>query len=435
MSLRSRLIISYIAIIVVCLLLAFLTLILVARPIQNRLVGLRLITQSRQVALRLNNLYQRHASREDILDRFNAWSAASGAHLLLVDPQLTIVADSQEAWTGQQLRLPASDGNDRPATSGVFNAPGGSRFIYAAVSIGSNQDQSGYVVAISPRLTALTGVMAELGWGFLVAGLVALLVSLLLGILIARSIAQPLRQISVAAGAVAAGDFEHRLDEAGPPEIKRVAASFNVMIERVEDGQRAMRDFVSNVSHELKTPLTSIQGFSQAIMEGATQDEAARRRAAGIIHQEASRMTRLVEDLLDLARIDSGQVVMQKTVLDLNQLLNATIERLLPQAAAKQVKLVKQWPQLPDIVGDGDRLAQVFTNFLDNAVRHTPAGGRIAISGAIARNLPRPRRVRAGLIQPDTTTAVSERGDFVEISFADTGPGLPAAESIEVDPE
>ena len=143
-------------------------------------------------------------------------------------------------------------------------------------------------------------------------------------------------------------------------------------------------------------------------------------------------MTRLVEDLLDLARIDSGQVVMQKTVLDLNQLLNATIERLLPQAAAKQVKLVKQWPQLPAIVGDGDRLAQVFTNFLDNAVRHTPAGGRIAISGAIARNLLRPRRVRAGLIQPDTTTAVSERGDFVEIGFADTGPGLPAAELARI---
>ena len=118
MSLRSRLIISYIVIIVVCLLLAFLTLILVARPIQNRLVGIRLITQSRQVALRLNNLYQRHASREDILDRFNAWSAASGAHLLLVDPQLTIVADSQEACT----YCPRSEGSDPGSTAMTLRA-------------------------------------------------------------------------------------------------------------------------------------------------------------------------------------------------------------------------------------------------------------------------------------------------------------------------
>jgi signal transduction histidine kinase len=186
------------------------------------------------------------------------------------------------------------------------------------------------------------------------------------------------------------------------------------------------------VSHELKTPLTSIQGFSQAIMEGATQDEAARRRAAGIIYEEANRMTRLVEDLLDLARIDSGQVVMKKTRLDLGQLLSGTIDRLLPQAAQKQVKLVKQWEQLPPVVGDGDRLAQVFTNFLDNAVRHTPAGGRVTIAGRIARNLPRPRSVRAGTVRSDATTTQAERGDFVEISIADTGPGIPPEELARI---
>jgi signal transduction histidine kinase len=267
--------------------------------------------------------------------------------------------------------------------------------------------------------------MAELGGGFLVAGAVALLVSLFLGILIARSIALPLQRIARAAGAVAAGDYTHRLQASGPPEVKRVAASFNVMIGQVESSQRAIRDFVSNVSHELKTPLTSIQGFSQAIMEGATQDEAAQRRAASIIHQEASRMARLVEDLLDLARIDSGQVVMDKIPLDLTQILLSTVERLLPQAAQKQVELVKKWDKLPPVVGDGDRLAQVFTNLLDNALHHTPQGGRVTITSKLARGLPRPRRVRPGSVRTDVSTAPSARGDFVEISIADTGPGIP----------
>ena len=428
MSLRSRLIISYIVIIVVCLLLAFVTLILVARPIQNRLAAVRLGVQSRQAALRLDQLYAQNSSTEEVLNQFKRWSARAEAHLLLVDPQLNVLADSQGDWTGQHLNL-ATIG---AGTTGLFRGPDGDRLNYAATPVGAGGNQAGYVVAVSPRSPVLNGVLADLGWGFVVAGTVALLLSLLLGLVIARSMARPLQQISTAAGAVAAGNYQHRLAETGPPEIKRVAASFNLMIERVENSQQAMRDFVSNVSHELKTPLTSIQGFSQAIMEGATPDEPARRRAATIITQEAGRLSRLVEDLLDLARIDSGQVVMRKTLLDLNQLLTGTIDRLLPQAAAQQVTLVKQWAGLPPILGDGDRLAQVFTNFLDNAVRYTPPGGRITVSGSIARNLPRPHRVRAGLFQPDATTTVSERGDFVEICVADTGPGMPAAELARI---
>jgi two-component system sensor histidine kinase ResE len=167
-------------------------------------------------------------------------------------------------------------------------------------------------------------------------------------------------------------------------------------------------------------------------MEGATPDEAARRRAAGIIYEEAGRMARLVEDLLDLARIDSGQVVMNRTRLDLGQLLSGTIDRLLPQAAEKQVKLVQQWQQLPPIVGDGDRLAQVFTNFLDNAIRHTPAGGRVTITGKLARNLPRPATGRAGVVRSDATTSQAESGDFLEISIADTGPGIPPEELARI---
>ncbi len=429
MSLRTRLIVSYIVIIIVALMLAFFTLILIARPIQARLATFQLAIESRQAAQRINSLYRQGASTPDILSRFETWAAQGNNRLLLIDPRYHVLADSQGVWQGQQIPFPSTGEDGLPAT-GTINPPGLGRYLYAATEIGNQSDRSGYVLAVTLRSAAWTGVLAELSWGFVVAGLVAMLVSLLLGVLIARSIALPLQRIASAAGAVAVGDYEHRMVESGPPEIKRVAASFNLMIRRVESSQVAMRDFVSNVSHELKTPLTSIQGFSQALMEGATQDEAARRRAAGIIYEEASRMTRLVEDLLDLARIDSGQVMMKKTRLDLGQLLNGTIDRLLPQAAEKQVELVKQWEQLPPAVGDGDRLAQVFTNFLENAIRHTPAGGRVTISGRVARNLPRPGR--AGIVRSDATTTRSERGDFVQISIADTGPGIPPEELARI---
>lgn len=434
MSLTWRLIISYIVIIVVTLALAFVTLIVIARPVQNRLIGLRLTAQSRLVASRINNLYRQGIPTQRILARLDTWASENGIRLILTDENGTVIADSQDRLVGEQLLSPTDTDTQagRSPSVGVFNDPHGGEFSYAAVPVGPADSQAGYVVTMAPRASAPLGLLTELGGGFLTAGVVALLVSLVLGVIIARSIALPLQRIATAAGAVAAGDYEHRLQETGPLEIRRVAASFNVMISRVQSSQRAMRDFVSNVSHELKTPLTSIQGFSQAIMEGATRDEAARRRAAGIIHREASRMARMVEDLLDLARIESGQIVMGKSSLDLTQILAGTVDRLLPQAARKQVELVKGWGELPSVVGDGDRLAQVFTNLLDNAVRHTPTGGRVTITGNVVKGLLRPRRIESGPVQAGATTKLSERGDFVQVGIADTGPGIPPEELARI---
>jgi len=426
MSLRWRLIISYAVIILVTLVLAFATLIIIARPIQSRLLGTRLAGQSQFAARQINNLYRQGASTQRIVEQLdNRFARLNNQHLVFLDMQGRVLVDSQNIWTDQSLALPDSN-------SGTFEAPDGQAFMYALSPVGPEDSPAGYVAAVSASGPVTGRLVAELGSGFVVAGLVSLLVSLLLGVLIARSIGLPLQQIARATGAVAAGDYEHRVPEKGPPEIKRVAASFNGMAAQVQAGQQAMRDFVSNVSHELKTPLTSIQGFSQAIMEGATHDESARRRAAGIIYKEAARMSRLVEDLLDLARLDSGQVVMSKTPLDLVQILENTVDRLLPQATKKGVQLRTGLAQTPQIVGDGDRLAQVFTNFLDNAIKHTPSGGQVLVSSQILKGVPRPRRVRPGLIRPDATTTVSERSDFVEITISDTGPGLAPADLARI---
>ncbi len=427
MRLRTRLILSYVVIIVVSLSLAFLTLILVTRPLQNRLQSLRLGLQSRRTATHIELLYRRDISPEQIYGRLNSWAEQNQTRLLILDGAGHVVADSQDVLVGRQFELPQAevDPSFFSTQTGTLTTADGQKIMVAAAPFGPDAQPRGYVAAIAPQSTQLLGIFRELSWGFVVAGFVALLLSLLLSLFIARSIAKPLQSISHAAGAVAAGDYQHRLDEKGPREIKRVAASFNVMVEQVQNSQRAMRDFVSNVSHELKTPLTSIQGFSQAIMEGATPDEAAQRRAAGIIHQEAGRMARLVEDFLDLARIDSGQVVMNKTPLNLAAILTAARERLLPQAAAQKIKLINQGEPLPQVVGDGDRLAQVFTNLLDNAIRHTPAGGEVTISAQTVKGIRRPRPVRPGQVQFDASTSVSEHGNFIEISIADTGPGIP----------
>src|SRR6185503_14047030 len=105
-----------------------------------------------------------------------------------------------------------------------------------------------------------------------------------------------------------------------------LVGTFNEMTARVQAGQQSQRDFVANVSHELKTPLTSIQGFSQAILDGAASDPESVRHAAGVIHAEAERMGRLAADLLELARLDAGQVTLRREPVDLDQLLRAVAE-------------------------------------------------------------------------------------------------------------
>jgi signal transduction histidine kinase len=168
--------------------------------------------------------------------------------------------------------------------------------------------------------------------------------------------------------------------------VQELTHAFNDMGARVRASQQSQREFVANVSHELKTPLTSIQGFAQALEDGTADAPEARRQAAGIIRQEAERMHRMVLDLLDLARFDSGMMDFQRTALDLPALLRNVTERLTPQAQAAGVTLELQTGDLPAIVGDGDRLVQVFSNLVDNAIKFTPSGGRVGLQAAALPN-------------------------------------------------
>jgi signal transduction histidine kinase len=164
--------------------------------------------------------------------------------------------------------------------------------------------------------------------------------------------------------------------------VKDLAHSINEMTRRVEVSQQSQRDFIANISHELKTPLTSIQGFAQAIQDGTVSAPEALQQAAGVIISEAGRMYDLVMDLLSLARLDAGTADLRTDPVDLNELLNNVADKFIPQARKAQVTLQTRLDPLPTIQGDSDRLAQVFNNLIDNAIKFTPAGGSVQISAA-----------------------------------------------------
>jgi signal transduction histidine kinase len=234
-----------------------------------------------------------------------------------------------------------------------------------------------------------------------------------LALLISWSVSSPLRRLASAANAIAQGDYDHRVAIQGPTEVQELAQSFNSMAEQVKASQQSQRDFLANVSHDLKTPLTSIQGFAQAITDGAARDPASVRRSADVIQDQAQRMSRMVTELLDLARIESGQIVMRREAVHLDAVLRDCANRLALYAQQASVKLEVQVPDdLPVITGDGDRLAQAITNLLDNALKHTPEGGQVTLA---ARSLAGSSIVRRGKTWPAG----------VEVAVTDTGGGIP----------
>jgi signal transduction histidine kinase len=143
---------------------------------------------------------------------------------------------------------------------------------------------------------------------------------------------------------------------------------------------------VADVSHELKTPLTSIQGFARALLDGTAAAPDDRRRAAEIIQAEAARMHAMVMDLLELARLDAGTAELKMATLDVRLLLHGILERFAPQAARSGIALRLELPPvLPDLAGDADRLAQVFGNLMDNALKFSPPGGVVTLRAAAVR--------------------------------------------------
>ena len=422
-SLRSRLIASYIFIIIVCLVLVSLASILLLSRFQARLVISGLVDAAVPTALRVYTFLERGLSPAEIADRLKEQAERQEVRILLLTPRGQVLADTQDNWTGKQAKIdlteiPKDAKTPYPYIHGRITPPDGNTQLYVALSVtppglateeGESQRRLFVALLASPRRRLRT-VLEDIAKRFLLTGLVTLAISIILALLIARSIAKPLQRITAATEEIARGNYDQTLDITSPDEVGRLATSFNTMAREVRASRQAQRDLVANVSHELKTPLTSIQGFSQVILDGTAEDEINRHRAVQIISSEANRMSRLVDELLDLARIESGQIKMMREPVDLVQVLETCTEKFTLRARENNVTLTLDVLTLPPITGDKDRLSQVFTNLLENALKHTPPTGKVTVKA---------REINTGMIKKTTLVPA------VEITVTDTGAGIP----------
>jgi signal transduction histidine kinase len=266
---------------------------------------------------------------------------------------------------------------------GRFRDADGSTWLYAGITAAARgQQQNNAIILAEPRgfqspQTVWRSFRETLAAPLCQSALVGIIIAMLLAGFITRNITRSLQEFGRAAAAVAKGKYDQRVTERGAPEIRAVAAAFNRMTTEVQNNQQAQKDFVANVSHDLKTPLTSIQGYSQAIMDGAAKDTAA---AARIIYEESGRLNRMVTQLTDLARLQAGRLALHIAPVNLSQLVQAVAERLNIIAQEKQITLHVETPPLSPLNGDGDRLAQVVTNLISNALKYTPQGGTVWVS-------------------------------------------------------
>ncbi|TMD10921.1 MAG: HAMP domain-containing histidine kinase, partial [Chloroflexi bacterium] len=223
----------------------------------------------------------------------------------------------------------------------------------------------------------------DLATRLLEAGGAALVVAMLLIMLVSRSVTRPLTQLASAAEDIAAGNYSRRVSLAGQDEIGMLGSAFNRMAEAVERARKVQRDFLANVSHELKTPLTSLIGFSHALVDGSLLGEAERTRAATIVHEESERVLRMAQELLDLARVEAGSISMHITSVDLGGQLEQELEIVRPRAASRELSLHLNVPDdIPPVAADPERLHQILDNLLDNAVKYAPNGSTV---NAVAR--------------------------------------------------
>lgn len=378
-SLQSRIYLSYVIVTTIVLLVVTLSLLvlLIRSPFLDQATfvqlerSLPLIVRGQgQILLQLPDDQLEQAV--EVLDQ------RLGSRVLLIGPRAQVIVDSRPDEGELPLETREQIVSARRSMRGRFSGVD-DHWLYIAQPLAGG---SALTIA-TPRV----GFRTIRVWGddflrpVLLAGGIALVVSGVLSYLIARWITAPMDQLARAARAVANGDYEHLLSVKGPQEFQSMATAFNEMVREVQANQQAQRDFLANVSHELKTPLTSIRGFAQAILDGTARSTEEGHRAARVIRDESDRLQRLVNDLLDLARLDSGQMQFELQRVDLTSLLAAVVERLSVRARESAVHFEVNLPALPPIVGDGDRLAQVFTNLLDNAIKHSPSAGSVRIWG------------------------------------------------------
>ena len=254
-------------------------------------------------------------------------------------------------------------------------------------------------------ITSLKATEKLIGNFVIMIALIALLIlsiSAISGIFFIKSIVQPIRDVSNIARRIAMGDFESRIEINRNDEIGELCDTINYMASELSQAENLKNDFISSVSHELRTPLTAIRGWGETAKMSVGTDEELVNRGLDVVLSEADRLSGLVEELLDFSRMETGRITVVSQPLNISWLLSESVAMYVELSKKQGIELIYTKPQEEyQVLGDTNRLKQVFINIIDNAVKYTESGGQVLITQQIEEAC-------------------------VRISVNDTGVGIPA---------
>jgi signal transduction histidine kinase len=375
-SIATRLFLSYLAVVVVGLAAAAITISGLLLRYENDQTRVHLQELSAPFLTAIQTGVRAGQQPREIVDALKEQAQAADARLIITTPQRRVVVDSDEKLANVVLPQPAN------ANFGEFTE-GSEQWIYVRQQLAravTGAGGLGFIVVARPR-AVFTDTLRSLLPSLAISGFVALGFALLVAGLLSRTITRPLRDLVSGVRRFAGGDYGTRVPLAGPSEIAEMGTAFNEMASEIQRSRGSEQAFLADISHELRTPLTSIQGFAQAIVDGEARGDAVS-HVAEIIHRESRRLVRMVEGLLQVAKLESGTQTMAREEVKPSRLLQSAIAALEVQAKDAGVTFdVAGAEALPPLRGDADKLAQLFLNVLDNAVKHSPPGGTVHVRG------------------------------------------------------
>lgn len=339
-----------------------------------------------RMQVELARFYFLYRNWQGIQPAIEQWGNLYEQRIVLADSQGTVVADSQGELVGQFNR-PVPSGRVLP-----IRGPGG--------AIGT--------LYVAPRPSSELGIdslqvlFRTIGRYFIWGGLIAIGAALLITYLLSQRILSPVRALTSAAGRLGQGDFSPRIASKDKSELGDLARAFNIMAENLQRTEQLRKNMVADVAHELRTPLSNIKGYLEAVSDGVVKPDAETIRK---LNEEATLLARLVEDLQELSLAEAGTLKLVCLPENIAGVIVQTVAMLQPRAAAKGLSLVIELAdKLPLVNIDAQRVSQVLRNLLENAVTYTATDGTITVA--------------AGM--PDSRT--------LEVSVTDTGQGIPADE-------
>ncbi len=361
--------------------------------------------QDTRIETELGRYYQFEGGWEGVQSIVVQWGNLYGRRIILTDKDSIVLADSDESLIGSSY----TDDEDSKPTVLVFR-PGqlfGALFaIEPDQTVGPAAEK--YIVGVLRILpgdsadinrAALQITYETIGQYFIWGGLVAIAIALLLTFVLSRHILAPVKSLINATRHFGKGDFSPRVDDKDKGELGELAQSFNSMAADLERTERLRRNMVADVAHELRTPLSNLKGYLEAISDGLIKPD---KNTISSLNEEASSLSRLVDDLQELSLADAGEIKLNMQSEDISGLIKDTVTGVQAKATARGLALSTDLPEtLPAANIDSHRIKQVLLNLLENAVAHTDKGGKI-------------------------TVTARQQEKMIHVSVADTGEGIPA---------